>query len=130
MPHRQLLHILIGGELKSEGVLVHVILNAYWEPLDFELPISSDGRQTWRRWIDTALDPPNDICGWNSETPVPGTTYRAGPRSVVVLIAATAPTAGVPAERPSTPTEVTPAVNSGIQLGHSVGSSRDNGGRS
>jgi isoamylase len=78
----------ISAELKSEAVLVHIILNAYWEDLEFELPIWADGKQHWRRWIDTALDPPHDICEWNAEEPVLGTTYRAGARSVVVLIAA------------------------------------------
>jgi glycogen operon protein len=77
----------IGGELKIEGVLVHIIFNAYWEPLEFELPILSNGEKNWRRWIDTALDPPYDICEWNAEQPVLGTTYHAGPRSIVVLIA-------------------------------------------
>ena len=79
--------IVIGGELKDEAVLAHIILNAYWEPLDFELPILRGGRENWRRWIDTALDPPHEICEWNAEPPVLGTTYRAGARSVVVLIA-------------------------------------------
>ncbi len=79
--------IVIGGESKNEGVLAHIILNAYWEPLDFELPILSNGIKNWRRWIDTALDPPHEICEWNAEQPVLGTTYRAGARSVVVLIA-------------------------------------------
>jgi glycogen operon protein len=79
--------IAISGELKSEGVFAHVILNAYWEALDFELPALSGGRDNWRRWIDTALDPPHDICEWNAEQPVPGATYRVGPRSMVVLIA-------------------------------------------
>ena len=59
----------------------------YREPLDFELPILRNGRENWRRWIDTALDPPNEICEWNSEQPVLGTTYRAAARSVVALIA-------------------------------------------
>jgi glycogen operon protein len=77
--------IAISGELKSEGLLAHIILNAYWEPLDFELPILSN--QIWGRWIDTALDPPDEICEWTAEKPVVGKTYRAGPRSVVVLIA-------------------------------------------
>ena len=77
----------IGGGLKSEGVLAHIILNAYWEPLDFDLPILSAGCVKWARWIDTALDPPNDICEWNEDKPVAGTTYRASARSVVVLIA-------------------------------------------
>jgi glycogen operon protein len=78
--------IVIGGELKREGVLAHVILNAWRESLDFELPILK-GPARWRRWIDTALDPPDDITEWNAEKPVPGTIYRAGARSVVVLIA-------------------------------------------
>jgi len=77
----------ISAELKTERVLVHIILNAYWEALEFELPILNDGKQSWRRWIDTALDPPHDICEWKAEEAVRATTYRAGPRSVVVLIA-------------------------------------------
>jgi glycogen operon protein len=79
--------IVMGGELKNEGVLAHIILNAYWEPLHFELPILRNGIKNWWRWIDTALDPPHEICEWNAEQPVLGTTYRAGARSVVVLIA-------------------------------------------
>ena len=79
--------IVLGGELKGEGVLVHLILNAYWEALEFELPTLSGGKEKWHRWIDTALDPPDDICEWNAEQPVPGTTYRAAARSVVLLIA-------------------------------------------
>jgi glycogen operon protein len=79
--------VVIGGELKSERVLVHIMFNAYWEALDFELPVLREGRGNWWRWIDTALDPPHEICEWNAEQPVLGTTYRAGARSVVVLIA-------------------------------------------
>jgi isoamylase len=79
--------LAISGELKREGVLVHIIFNAYWEALDFELPILRDGAENWRRWIDTALDPPHEICEWGAEKLVLGTTYRAGARSVVVLIA-------------------------------------------
>ena len=80
--------IAIGGELKNEAVSAYMILNAYWEPLDFELPALSGGSKAWRRWIDTALDPPHEICEWNAEPVVPEGTYRVGARSVVVLIAA------------------------------------------
>jgi glycogen operon protein len=79
--------IAIGGEFKNELVSAHIILNAYWEPLDFELPAWSGGSKRWRRWIDTALDPPHEICEWNAEPVVPEGTYRVGARSVVVLIA-------------------------------------------
>ena len=95
---------VIGGDLKYEQLLVHIILNAYWEPLDFEIPILRHGEYWWR-WIDTALDPPDEICEWNAEKPVPGTTYRAGQQSVVVLIAGEGRTAGMPPKVQSVPAE-------------------------
>jgi len=79
--------IAICGELKNEGVLAHIIFNAYWEPLDFELPVLEHGSCPWFRWIDTALDPPLEICDWNAEEPVLDPIYHVGARSVVVLIA-------------------------------------------
>jgi isoamylase len=77
----------ISGELKNERLFAHIMFNAYWEPLDFELPALADGCRKWWRWIDTALDPPHDICEWNRETQVPESTYRVGARSVAILIA-------------------------------------------
>jgi isoamylase len=66
----------------------HVILNAYWEALEFDLPsVAGGARDPWRRWIDTALDSPHDIVDWERAPVVPGRTYRAEPRSVVVLFA-------------------------------------------
>jgi glycogen operon protein len=78
--------IAFGAELKQEKRAFHLILNAYWEPLDFELPPTAGGG-AWRRWIDTALASPEDIVEWQASPPVPGTTYRAAPRSVVMLFA-------------------------------------------
>ena len=92
--------IAIGGEFKNEAVSAYIILNAYWEPLDFELPALSGGSKPWRRWIDTALDPPHEICEWNAEPVVPEGTYRVGARSVVVLIA---------------PNERMPDISTGVQ---------------
>ena len=77
----------ISGELKNERLLAHLMFNAFWEPLDFELPALGNGATHWVRWIDTALEPPHEICDWNRETPVAESTYRVGARSVVVLIA-------------------------------------------
>jgi glycogen operon protein len=64
-----------------------MILNAYWQPLDFELPrISNSNETSWRRWIDTALDSPRDIVPWETAESVPGYSYRAEARSVVMLL--------------------------------------------
>jgi glycogen operon protein len=83
----------------SEPGLFHLILNAYWEPLEFELPpASGGGGNAWRRWIDTFLDSPHDITDWDRAPLVPGDRYRAEPRSVVVLFT------GVEPGRTPTPT--------------------------
>ena len=78
--------IALGAELRKEGLLFHFILNAYWEPLEFELPVVGEGA-SWRRWIDTALDSPNDIVPWQTAPAISGNSYRAEARSVVLLYA-------------------------------------------
>ena len=63
-------------EMKQERAVIYLILNAYWEPLDFELPHLYSGGP-WRRWIDTGLDSPLDIVPWRTAPSIPGLTYRA-----------------------------------------------------
>jgi glycogen operon protein len=77
--------LALGAELRRAGVGLHMIMNAYWEPLDFELPHET-AKEPWRRWIDTSLDTPEDIMDWKT-APVLAEQhlYHAGPRSVVVL---------------------------------------------
>jgi glycogen operon protein len=80
--------LALTAEVRNTRLLVHVILNAHSEPLDFELPpIGPEARGPWRRWIDTFLDSPNDIVPWPVAVPVHSSTYRAQARSVVVLYA-------------------------------------------
>ena len=74
--------IAVTAELKNTQQFVHAILNAYWEPLEFELPPSV---RPWRRWIDTSLEQPNDIVLWEAAPSIMGAKYLANPRSVVVL---------------------------------------------
>jgi glycogen operon protein len=76
--------VALYGEVQEENLAFHLILSAYWEALDFELPKLKEGG-CWRRWIDTGLDSPNDIVHWQSATPVIGTTYHVQPRSVVMF---------------------------------------------
>jgi glycogen operon protein len=80
------------AKLPKEGVFFHVIINAYWEPLEFELPpVGNGARYPWRRWIDTFLNSPHDIVDWERAPPVPSQTYRTEPRSVVLLFASLDP---------------------------------------
>src|SRR5262249_18286775 len=73
-------------EIRKESVLCYVILNAYWHPLEFELPrLGGDRPKSWRRWIDTALESPRDIVEREMAETIPGNTYRAESRSVAVL---------------------------------------------
>jgi len=63
-----------------------MIWNAFWQPLQFELPPArKDQPLQWRRWIDTSLESPDDIVSWEQAEPIPGSMYLAQPRSVVIL---------------------------------------------
>jgi len=72
---------------RGSAVLFHVMFNAYWEPLAFELPRLQPGAHAhWRRWIDTYRDAPDDI-GDRLFPPVEGLSYTVQARSLVVLLA-------------------------------------------
>ena len=78
--------VAFSAELRREGIVFYMILNAYWEPLEFELPAAANGRAgSWHRWIDTAFESPDDIVPWQTATMLSGNAYRAEARSVVVL---------------------------------------------
>ena len=72
----------VARSVRGHRLFFYLILNAYWEPLEFELP--GDGGQ-WHRWIDTALDSPHDVADWGDAPPVSSGAYRAAPHSVVSL---------------------------------------------
>jgi isoamylase len=81
-------HSLAGSvAYRNENLLFYMILNAYWEPLEFELPPIGTGNEAWRRWIDTSLDSPDDIVKRQTAPVVTSRAYLAGPRSVVALFA-------------------------------------------
>ena len=66
--------------------LLHGMLNAYWEPLTFELPPVPIGHQPWQRCLDTALTSPDDISQWGNAPCVRQAIYVVAPRSVVALL--------------------------------------------
>jgi len=80
--------------------LLHGMLNAYWEPLTFELPPVPGGlQQPWRRWIDTSLPSPDDICPWEKAPFVAGPTYTVPPRASAFLALPLSP---IPEQRSTT----------------------------
>jgi len=63
---------------------IHVMLNMYWENLEFEVP-TVDGRK-WYKVVDTAEPSPMDIAELGEETVVSDNVFPVKARSIVVLI--------------------------------------------
>jgi glycogen operon protein len=59
------------------------MVNAFHEALEFELP-DADGQQ-WKRWIDTALESPDDISSWQHAATVTTSTYILQAHSIGIL---------------------------------------------
>ncbi|MEL7053743.1 MAG: glycogen debranching enzyme, partial [Cyanobacteria bacterium J06588_5] len=71
---------------RQYGELLHVIFNAFWEPLTFELP-SLDRRHHWQRVVDTALGASQDFCQLERAPRVEQSVYQVAARSSVILMA-------------------------------------------
>lgn len=65
------------------GIVIHVMVNAYWEPLRFELPKERDFR--WRKIIDTGAPSAEDIFSTDDAPFVNGFHCDVKERSVVLL---------------------------------------------
>src|SRR5439155_21725507 len=63
---------------------IHVMLNMFWQDLDFELPPVP--RRAWYKAVDTALEFPLDIEAPDQETLVSTNHLPVGSRSLVVLL--------------------------------------------
>src|SRR5262249_19132123 len=71
----------------------HVMFNAYWEALEFELPPLSAGEE-WLLAIDTARPSPDDFPDTLLPPQSGQSRYTVQPRSVVVLVTAGTPVDG------------------------------------
>jgi glycogen operon protein len=64
----------------------YIAINAYWQPLEFELPpVNGNLDAAWLRLIDTSLPSPDDISEEGKDSIVAGARYRVNPRSIVML---------------------------------------------
>ena len=67
----------------ENGPAFHLILNAFWEPLNFAVPPAPE-KTSWVRVIDTFLPPPRDIM--DAPVDVVASDYLVQPRSTVLLM--------------------------------------------
>jgi glycogen operon protein len=72
---------------------LHLMVNAWWEPLEFMLPPTAltagdpaFGSDTWHRWIDTAQPSPHDIVPWSEALALEEASYTVQARAVVALV--------------------------------------------
>ena len=74
--------------IRAASGAIHLIFNAYWEPLDFALPELDPSLAGWRRIVDTSQASPADLASTFLDAPLVSTsTYRAEDRSIVILAA-------------------------------------------
>lgn len=70
----------------ADHLAVHLMINAYWEPLTFALPPLDDRYSPWRRCVDTFRSTPDDIRNWDDAEAVCEATFPVQARSIVVLV--------------------------------------------
>ena len=72
----------------SGKIMMHYMINAYNSPLKFELPTVGNGKEyRWKRWMDTALESPEDISDWDNAKEVKDAVYSVNSHSIVILVA-------------------------------------------
>ncbi len=81
-PNARALAFTLGGF--NDEADIHVMMNMYWEKLEFEIPLLKARR--WFRAVDTANQSPDDISEPNKEVLIKANTYLLEPRSIVVLV--------------------------------------------
>jgi glycogen operon protein len=72
----------------DDRLMFHIMFNAYWEALEFEIPPGGkDPVSAWRRLLDTSLEAPEDISDGSDAKIIREKSYTVQPRSMVMLIA-------------------------------------------
>ena len=71
--------------IESEQTWYHLIFNAYWKPVEFQIPDVPNDFNQWHRIIDTSFDAPDDIRLEGVE--FAKSSYLAKSRSTILLTA-------------------------------------------
>jgi isoamylase len=71
---------------KADRIVLHLMINAYWEALAFAIPPLDENHGSWRCCVDTFRASPRDICAWAEAETVHGETFIVQARSIAVLV--------------------------------------------
>jgi len=71
---------------ESDHLVLHLMINAYWERLTFAVPLLDTRYVPWRRCVDTFRAAPGDISSWSEAETLHEATCVVEPRSIVVLV--------------------------------------------
>jgi len=63
---------------------LHVMMNMFWEPLDFEVPVNP--QRTWHVAVDTFAPGPRDIADSDAMTLLCDSRCTVHGRSIVILV--------------------------------------------
>ncbi len=74
-------------QFRKKTMMLHWLLNAWWQPLAFQVPAPQAGYGPWRRAVDTARESPQDICLGAAAPAVGSASISVEPRSCIVLVA-------------------------------------------
>jgi glycogen operon protein len=70
----------------SSTQMRYIAINAYWEPLIFQLPpVATSHKPGWLRLVDTSLPSPDDIVDGLAGVAITTPTYLVNPRSIIML---------------------------------------------
>jgi isoamylase len=70
----------------ADRVVVHLMINAYWEALTFAIPLLHEKYMPWRRSVDTFRPAPEDLTHWPDAETVHDRSFVVQPRSIVALM--------------------------------------------
>jgi len=74
----------------ADGLRLHLMMNASWEPLAFALPALEADCGSWRRCVDTFRASPADLRTFAEGDSVSGPTFTVQPRSLAGVAARSA----------------------------------------
>ncbi|HSF53847.1 MAG TPA: hypothetical protein VLA71_08860, partial [Algoriphagus sp.] len=77
--------IAFSVESLSQETAMHIMINAYSETLEFEIPPIIGFGNNWRLWVDTNRISPEDIFDWFKGPVVTESHFQVKAHSIVIL---------------------------------------------